>query len=182
MIKVNLLKDQTARTKDPIITAPQMSRIGVIYIAAVLVTFGLMGFWWVHSNSEIKKAEIEKNKLTIQKSSMNALQKQFAELEQKKRDRQGKISVIEKLQESQKGPVKLLNAVIQAVPQNRAIWLSSLEQTNNGVKVLGQTQNPEILPDFMNNLSESNIFASVDIELVERREDISNFSITCTGK
>jgi Tfp pilus assembly protein PilN len=57
-----------------------------------------------------------------------------------------------------------------------------LEQTAGGVKVKGSTSIPEVVPNFMEALRDSGIFAGVDIEIIERRNEISNFSIVCTGR
>ena len=184
MIKVNLLKDHSApvEKKLPIIATPKMSWIGYAYIAAVIVVVVALGYLWNASGNAIKEATAENQRQEDEVKAMESLRKQFVELERKTQERQTKINIIEKLLESQKGPVKLLNVVIQSVPQNRDIWLTSLEQTNNGVTVKGTTRNPEVLPDFMDSLTKSGIFASVDIEQIERREETSNFSIICAGR
>jgi type IV pilus assembly protein PilN len=184
MIKVNLLKDHSApvEEKQSIITTPQISGIGYVYIAAIIVAAAVLGYWWIASGNAIKEARVENQSLEIDLKEMETLRRQFVELERKKQEIQGRINIIEKLLESQKGPVKLMNAVIQAVPQNRDIWLTSLEQTNSDVKVKGETRNPESLPDFMDALAKSGVFASIDIEQIERRDEISNFSILCASK
>ena len=184
MIKVNLLKDHSApvEKKQPIMAAPKISRVGYAYIAAIIIVIAVMGYLWISSGNAIEEATAENQRLEKEVKEMDALRKQFLELEQKKQERQSKIDIIEKLLESQKGPVKLMNAVIQAVPQNRSIWLTSLEQTTGGVKVKGETRTPEVLPDFMDDLKKSDIFASIDIEFVERHDEISKFSILCANK
>jgi len=184
MIKVNLLKDHSlpVEKKQSIIAAPKVSWVGYAYIAAIIVVVVVLGYTWISSGSAVKDAVAENQRLEREQKEMEAMTKQYVELERKKQERLDKIAIIEKLLESQKGPVKLLNAVIQAVPQNRDIWLTSLEQTTSGITVKGTTKVPEVLPDFMNDLYKSGIFATIDIEQIERRDDISNFSLLCTGK
>jgi Tfp pilus assembly protein PilN len=184
MIKVNLLKDQTApvQKKQPVITAPKISWIGIAYIVAVLVAVVVMGFMWRVSGNAIRDAGVENQRLEAELKVMQEMQRQFVELERKRQEHLNKINVIERLLESQKGPVKMLNAVIQSIPQNRDIWLTSLEQTGAGVRLRGATRIPEVLPDFMISLKNSGIFAAIDIEQIERRDEISSFSILCTGK
>jgi len=185
MIKVNLLKDHnnvTVQKKQQVIETPKMSWIGLAYIAAVIAVAVVLGYMWISSGSAIKAARAENQRLEKDLKEMEELRKQFVEFERKKQERQGRIDIIGKLLESQKGPVKLMNAVIQAVPQNRSVWLTSLEQTGRGVKVKGETKTPEVLPNFMEDLKKSGIFASVDVELIERHDDISNFSIICANK
>ena len=184
MIKVNLLNDSTVpeQKKSSGVQTPNVSRVGYAYIAGVAVVVVALGYFWFSSGGAIRKVTIENETLERELKTMQEQQLQFVELERKQQERLEKINVIEKLLESQKGPVKMLNAVIQAIPQNRDIWLTSLAQTNNGVKLQGQTRNPEILPDFMNNLESSGIFTVIDIEQIERRSEISTFSIFCAGQ
>jgi len=184
MIKVNLLRDHSVpvEEKQSIISTLQISWIGYVYIAAIIAVIVILGYWWIASGSAIKEAEAENQRLERDLKEMEALSRQFAELERKKQERQNSINIIERLLESQKGPVKLLNAVIQAVPKNREIWLTSLEQTKSEVKVKGETPNPETLPDFMDALARSGVFTTIDIEQIERRDEISSFSILCASK
>lgn len=184
MIKINVLKDHSAPAEKKQLgtSAKKIPWIVVVYIVAIaaLAAFGYLN--WNNSGKALEKARTENMTLESQLSTMESLSRQFVELEEKKQERQSRINTINRLLDSQKGPVKLLNAVIQAIPQNREIWLTAMEQTVTGVKVTGETKTPEILPDFMENLEKSGIFASVDIEQIQRREDISNFSILCVGK
>ena len=178
MIKINLLKDHSTpeeKSQPSIITTPKMSWIGFAYIVAIILAVVMFGYLWISSGNAIQEANDENQRLENDLKAMENLRKQFMELEQKKQERQSRIDIINKLLESKKGPVKLLNAIIQAVPQNREIWLTSLEQTNTGVKVRGATRTPEVLPYFMKDLEKSGIFADVDIEVIERRDEISNF-------
>jgi len=179
MIRVNLLKDHTVpvEKKQPMMTASKMTWVGYVYIAAVVLVAAALGYRFIDSGNAIKQAVAENQSLERELKEMEALRRQFLELEQKTQERQGRINIIERLLESQKGPVKLMNAVIQAIPQSRDIWLTSLEQTSTGVKVRGETRIPEVVPDFMGNLKKSGIFTDVDIELIERRDEISSFSI-----
>jgi len=185
MIKISLLKDYSApveKKQQAAITAPKMSLIGYAYIAGVIIVIVVLGYLWNSSGKAIQQATAQNKRFENELREMEALRKQFVELEQKKQESLGKINVIERLMDSQKGPVRMLNAVIQAVPQNREFWLTSLEQTGSGIKLRGETRNPETLPDFMNDLAKSGIFAGVDIEQIERRDEISNFSILCAGR
>ena len=184
MIKVNLLRDHTASVevkKQPFSASPSMSTSVYGYVVMAIVVAAAMGYWWISSGNAVRAATAETRRLESDLAAMEDLRRQFVELEQKKQEGQGRIETIERLLQSQSGPVRLLNAVIQAVPQSRDIWLTSLVQTSSGVTVRGETRIPEVLPDFMESLMRSGIFTSVDIEQIERREDVSGFSIICAG-
>ena len=184
MIKVNLLKDHTAAApkKQQIIETPKISWVGVAYIVVVIALIAVFGYIWRESGNALENLIKENQGLERELSEREDLRRQFVELEQKKRERQDRINIIQSLVESQQGPVKLMNAVIQSIPDNRNIWLTSLEQTAGGVKVKGETRTPEVLPDFMKDLEKSGVFASIDIEIIERRDEISIFSILGANK
>ena len=185
MIKVNLLKDQTAaveKKQQKAAATPKISRIGLAYIAAIIVVTAAMGYLWRVSGNAISETGADNRRFESELKALEELRRQSAELEQKKQEHQNRINIIEKLLESQKGPVRMLNAVIQAVPQNNDVWLTSLEQNGGEVRLKGATRNPETLPDFMNSLAASGIFAGIDIEQIERRDEISSFSILCAGR
>ena len=161
---------------------PTVSRTVIIYAAVSLIVAGGMGFFWFDLNNKIKLGEQEQIRLREEEERLKSMRKELENLETLRAQRQNRINVIERLKESQKGPVSLLNAVIQAIPSRGNLWLTQLEQKDSGIKVLGATNNPEVIPDLMNNLTASGMFSSVDIELVERKDDSSNFSIRCISK
>jgi len=92
---------------------------------------------------------------------------------------QGRVDAIEQLRESQAGPLLLLNTVLLSIPQNGNLWLVSLSQKSNGVKIAGFAQRTEAIPDLMSNLIASGIFESVDLEEIESQKEASKFSLVC---
>ena len=97
--------------------------------------------------------------------------------------RKSRIDAIEKLKASQTGPVLLLNNIIQSIPRDGLLWLTSLTQNGENVKIVGSTQQTEILPDFISNLMTCGMFQSVDLEMIESQKEASKFSLICiTGK
>ena len=89
--------------------------------------------------------------------------------------------MIERLKEQQTGPVLLLNHVLHSIPRNRLLWLTSLIQRDSDVKIVGQTQQIEAIPDFMTNLAETGFFQSVDLEEITTQNDASKFSLRCVS-
>jgi Tfp pilus assembly protein PilN len=93
---------------------------------------------------------------------------------------QSRINYIEQLIKRQAAPVKLLNTIIQGIPRNGNLWITSLTQKSGSVKISGFTQQTEAIPELMNNLATSGIFVSVDLEDIESREEASKFSLLCS--
>ncbi|MDR1728492.1 MAG: PilN domain-containing protein [Acidobacteriota bacterium] len=186
MIKVNLLKDTTHKK-----SSGSMPKLGAatgggsllwIGVVVALLVAAALGFMWFDNDKKIKEGQQKQTELKQEEQRLQALRQELVKFEELKAQRQSRIDVIERLKESQKGPVSLLNAIIHAVPSKGNLWLTLLEQKDNGIKVLGETRTPDVLPDLMNNLTGSGLFASVDVEVIERNENTSKFSIICASK
>jgi Tfp pilus assembly protein PilN len=178
MIKVNLLKDQTARARKTFVK-PTVSRIGLIYLAIFVLASGTMATWFFYVKQQITAGNEKRTQLRIEEARLQLLQKEVEKYQKLKQFRQGRIDVIETLKKNQSGPVLLLNTVIHSIPPNVDVWLTSLTQKSNEIKITGNTLQPEVIPELMSNLTASGIFASVDLELIERKDDTSKFSLIC---
>ena len=87
--------------------------------------------------------------------------------------------MIEKLKAGQTGPVLLLNSIIQSIPRDGLLWLTSLTQQGDRVKIVASTQQTEVIPDFITNLMTCGLFRSVDLEMIESQKESSKFSLVC---
>jgi Tfp pilus assembly protein PilN len=178
MIKVNLLKDQTVRVQKSF-TKPKVTRLGLVYIAVFLIAAAAMGTWYLYVERQIVSQTQIRDKLRQDEANLRKLNTQVAKYEKLTQQRQSRIDLIEKLKENQNGPVLLLNTIIQGIPQNGDFRLTELEQKAEKVKIDGITHKPEAIPELMAKLMTSGIFASVDLEVMERQEDVSKFSLIC---
>ncbi len=178
MIKVNLLKDQTAQTRKTS-AKPAVSRMGLIFGAIFVLAATGMGAWALSVQHQIETGTEKRRVLRAEEARLQTLKKEIEKYEKLKQILQSIIDIIENLKENQKGPVLLLNSVIQSVPRDGALWLTSVVQKSDQIKILGFTQHQEVIPDFMSNLFASGIFQSVDLELIERQKEATKFSLVC---
>ena len=169
MIKVNLLRDQTVRTKRAV-AMPEVSRTGLMLTAGFVLLAGGLGGSWYYLDRQVE----------ILTSRRVQLEKQSADLEQLKKLRQSRIEVIERLKEYQTGPVRLLNHVIHALPREGTIWLTILNQTGDRVQIGGYAARSEAIPGFLSSLSGSGMFKTVDLELIEEEKAGARFALLCT--
>lgn len=181
MIKVNLLRDQTARVRRTF-TGPTISPTGLIFFSIFLLTFAGMGTWCYYVKQQIKTGTEKRTRLRVEEARLQSLQKEIGKFEKLKQMRQSRIDVIEKLKENQTGPVLLLNTVIQSIPQDGIMWLTNLTQKDDRIKLVGYTQNTDVIPDFMSNLTATGYFKAVDLELIESQKEASKFSLVCTSQ
>ena len=178
MIKVNLLKDQTIRVRKTFVK-PNVSRTGLVFLAIFLLATGAMGAWSFYVHQQVKTGTEKRKQLRIEEARLQTLKKEIQKFEKMKQLRQSRIDVIEKLKEDQTGPVLLLNTVIQSIPRDGDLWLTSLSQKADSIKIVGYTQRTEVIPDLMSNLATSGFFESVDLEEIESQKDASRFSLFC---
>ncbi len=181
MIKVNLLRDQTARVRKTFVK-PSVSRTGLIISAIAILAIVGMGGWYIYLDRQVSQAKAKVEDLRREEQRLKELKDKIAEFEKLKEQRQNRIDVIEKLKRDQTGPVLLLNTVIQSIPTDGVLWLTSLAQKSDRITIVGYTQHTELIPDLMSNLTASGIFESVDLELMESQKEASKFSLICTSK
>ena len=178
MIKVNLLRDPTARAHKTFVK-PTASRTGLALISFILLVAIGMGAWYFYVNTQKKNLTEERNILRVEEAKLQELKKEIEQFKLDKQEREHKIKVIETLKENQTGPVLLLNHVLHSIPRNRLLWLTSLVQRENQVQVVGYAQQIEAIPDFMTNLKKTGFFQSVDLETIVRETDAARFSLLC---
>jgi Tfp pilus assembly protein PilN len=178
MIKVNLLRDQTARVRRNFVK-PTVSRTGLILAAIFIVVVGGIGAWWLYLNRQIQSYTQERNVLRIRETQLQALKKEIDKFKRMEQLTQSRIDVIEKLKNAQTGPVTLLNQVLQSIPQSGVMWLSNITQKDDQIKIVGFAQQTEAIPDFMSNLAANGFFQTVDLESIESQKEASKFSLLC---
>lgn len=180
MIKVNLLKDQSAQVRKSF-AKPTVSRTGLVFVAIFVLIAGAMATWYFYLKHQVQAGIEKRDKLRVEEARLQQLKKDIEEFEKLKKLRQSRIDVIEKLKENQTGPVLLLNSVIQSIPKDGVLWLTELTQSSGRVKIVGLTQHTEVIPDFISNLTASGIFETVDLESIESQKEASKFSLVCTS-
>jgi Tfp pilus assembly protein PilN len=180
MIKVNLLKDQTAPARKSF-AKPTVSPTGLMLLAVFLLAAAGLGTWYFYLKHQIATARQRQSVLHREDERLKELKKEIERFEKLKQQRVSRIDVIERLKENQKGPVLLLNHIIQSMPRDGLLWLTSLTQKDDRIKIVGYTQHTEVIPDFMSNLAASGSFQTVDLELIESQKEASKFALLCTS-
>ena len=178
MIRINLLRDQTLRVRKAVIR-PTVSRMGLVLAVIFTLVVVALGSWFYSVDRDIKVLAAKRDGLRIENDRLMSMKRELAEFEKLKRLRESRIEVIEKLKESQSDPVVLLNLVIRSIPRQPSLWLTTLEQQADRVQIVGFAERSEVIPDFMNNLTRSGFFKSVDLESIDEEADAAKFSLVC---
>jgi type IV pilus assembly protein PilN len=168
MIRINLLPTPRART----VKRQWDVRLEVACaIGVVLLTAGACIFYADLLDSEIEAKQVEKQGKEKQLAILKEKVKQVQDFEQRKKLLEDKNRVIDELEKSRSGPVRVLDYVSQSLnPLN--LWLTRLSMKGNEIELEGRALTNNDVVEFVNNLRASDYF--VNIRLVESRSGIES--------
>jgi type IV pilus assembly protein PilN len=144
MIRINLLPVRQAKKRE---TGLQLIYLAVVFTLAT----GVGNYMWVSNRDG------ELNRRTAMAADT---QRRIADLEktigevnninQRKKQVEDKLAVLEKLRKQRAGPVRLLDALATCTP--RKVWIADFIESNGNVKVTGSGESHEDVSEFMRGL------------------------------
>ena len=177
MIRINLLpREERTRQAGP---SPWLF-IGPAGSCA-LIALMVFAWWTLHSQVSALQARtlIVREEIRRTQEIIKEVEKGLAE----KKLLQDRLNVIARLEASQKGPVKLLDGISNALP--REVWLTNLATTSNRLTLQGISFTNFGVADFMTNLAKLSPFVqNVELSFTERTSvqtvPVERFEITAT--
>ena len=168
MIRINLLPGPKARTAKPQFDVRAQALLGVGVILIVLA-----GCWWYSASldSEIEARQEVKRDNERQVAQLKEQVKQVQDFEQKRKLLEDKNRIIDQLEQSRMGPVKVLDHVSQSLEPLK-VWLTKLGLSSNTVEVEGKAVTNDDVVEFVNNLRRTDYFT--DINLQESKAAVVN--------
>lgn len=176
MIRINLLPFRAARKRENI------RRQVTVYGLSVVLLLVAMAYTFIELNGRISEAKAEEERLNAELAKyekdiarINDLKKQIELIETK-------LDVIKRLEQGKQGPVRLLDELAKAIPKDR-VWLSSLAESGNTLRLRGMARDNETVAEFMVNLENSPYIATVDLQstqsTVVQGVNLADFSLQC---
>jgi type IV pilus assembly protein PilN len=163
MIRINLLPVRAVKKRE-------MGRqiLGLLAFA-LLITLGGNYFWYSSRDAEF----------TRNANALNALRKSIAEREKiigevstintRKAEVEKKLAVLDGLRKGRSGPVRMMDALANAVPKKA--WLRSFVEEQKSVKLVGSAASHDEVAEFMRGLT-SMVWTPKGLgRLVEQRRD-----------
>jgi len=173
MIRINLLApERPAAKKKAAASTP-----GALQAYLFLLLFGvgaIAGCVALYAWKTSQLAELD-NKIAQNRKRQAELQAIKVQVDQflaKKRILDAKVKLIEQLRAQQSGPVHLLDEISKALPD--LVWLTSMDQTGNTVRLQGESNGLTAVADFISNLQRSGWFPANQVELVSSNETAAN--------
>ena len=177
MIRINLLSGPKARQ-----TTPQydVRAQGLLGVGIILVT--LAGCWWYSASldDEIEARQEEKQEKEKQVAQLKEQVKQVQDFEQKKKLLEDKNRIIDQLEQSRVGPVKVLDHVSQSLEPLK-LWLTKLGLSADTVELEGKALTNDDVVEFVNNLRRTDYFSNINLQeskaLVENKINLFQFRL-----
>lgn len=175
MIRINLLPVKAAQKKE------MLKGQLMVVVLALIVAFGVCGaaFMYVTGEVESKQAQIDQKNAEIMQ-----LQKKIGEVNQFKKRQEAlraKLDVLEKLKEARVGPLYIMDALYEALPEK--LWVTKLQLTNNRASISGIGVNEETVAKFMRSLEDSDFFEGVELrvtkQIVQDKIKFQQFDLAC---
>src|SRR3990167_2688863 len=149
MIRINLLPGPKGHRAKPQYDVRAQALLGV---GLLLIT--LAGCWWYAASldEEIEARQTEKLDKEKQVAQLKEQVKQVSDFESRKKALEDKNRIIDQLEKSRVGPVKVLDHVSQSLEPLK-VWLVRIAVTGKEIDLEGRGGTNDDVGEFANNLS-----------------------------
>ncbi len=155
MIKINLIGDEVTTSPDSILWLLAFVSSIVLTCTGWLVAASVMQRSLHEYESRAQNAAVQLQMLRTKTKEVDALKSTRDEV-------QGMTLAIASLRKAQEGPVKLLDALNIAVPEQ--LWLSLVDSKNNTMTVEGLALDDSSISGFIQNFRQSEFVVDVDLK------------------
>jgi type IV pilus assembly protein PilN len=159
LIRINLLteaKAAAARKKAPLLpTGAKLNNL--LFAAGILAGVAYIAIMGLARMSARRQLDEEITKARLEADRLKSIIEEVKGYEDKKKNLEDKINLINNLKTNQKGPVRLMDEVSKALPD--LVWLSTLEVTGNLITMKGKTLAPTAVATYLENLKRSPFFS-----------------------
>lgn len=177
MVRINLLPVREIKRR---VQAKQQLTFFTLALLGLLVFLGLAGFLQASKASRLQQ---DLTKIKQEKQRYAKVLKQIKQLEKDKNLLEKQIDIIHKLKAESSLTVHVLDEVANRTPSKR-MWLTSLSQNGNTLKLKGMALDNRTIASYMENLKESPYIKTVNLANSSLKSfagrNLKSFSLTCT--
>ncbi|HSB79021.1 MAG TPA: PilN domain-containing protein [Candidatus Methylomirabilis sp.] len=179
MIKINLLPQEERKKGTPVNTSVILGALGCV---VVLLAMGY-GWYWLSQQVGGLQTSITQGRAELKRYEEEA--KLVDKFRDDKKKLEEKIKVIATLVSAQGGPVRLLDDVSRALPNE--IWLTAVTRAGKKLDVSGIAFSNFSVANFMTNLGKASpLISNVDLVVSEKavveQVPVERFSVTMEVK
>ena len=181
MIKVNLMatsRKKVAKSGGSSVKMPT----NVLPLVLLLIFLGTAagGYLW-YSNLMAQSADLDSQiaAAQAQKAALDAVIKENAIYETRKKALENRIAVIEGLKRNQVNPIMALDVLSEAIERTQYVWLQQLDQNNAIISMSGTGTSVNAIADFLTNLENTRHFRNIELANATDAAGNFTFSLRC---
>jgi type IV pilus assembly protein PilN len=159
MTRINLLPWREARRKQ------QQLRFLTMLAAGGVVGILSLGFTHLLIESQVAQQETRNQYLRGEITRLKKAEAEIKELDKTKARLLGRLEVIQNLQSSRPGMVKVFDALVRLLPENA--YLTLIKSEGNQLTLKGMASSNNVISIFMRKLTDSPEFGEPTLRLVE---------------
>ena len=179
MIKINLLPARPRRRFA--IALPTLPGLGLLFGVLYAVVIVLVGGYWYVLNTEGLTLTADITRLEAETARHKTAIAEGTRFKKEKEDLERRVALIDLIARNQARPIYLLDALADTVPQD--IWLTSVEEKEQVLKIAGSAFSTTAVADLMSNLKNSGKFRDVDLivakQVLAKTPRVVTFEVTC---
>jgi type IV pilus assembly protein PilN len=162
MTRINLLPWREMRR------AQRQRDLIILLVVAALVAVGIV--YLAHSEiaSRIEFQQQRNEYLRGEIARLKKAAEELAELQKTKNRLIERINVIQKLQASRPGKVRMLDELVRLIPED--IFLTSFNVAGNQVKLNGTARSDLIIAEFMREIKTSDLFGEPALQIIQTKD------------
>jgi len=176
MIRINLLPVREERRK------ADLRQFGVVLGAVLVGSLLIVGLYHIKLVTDVREA---KASVAATQQEIERFKPQLAQLEEYRKTKaeiEKKLEVIERLDASRSGPVRIFDELAIHAPAR--LWLTKLEAHEGRIRIDGMSLDNELVALFMTALNESPYFDNVELRETAAKEmggyKLNEFALTAT--
>jgi type IV pilus assembly protein PilN len=159
LIRINLLteaKAAAARKKAPILpTGAKLNNL--LFAAGILAGVAYIAIMGLARYNTRRQLDEEIGKARVEADRLKSIIEEVKGYEDKKKNLEDKITLINNLKTNQKGPVRLMDEISKALPD--LVWLTAFDVSGDQITMRGKTLSPPAVATYLENLKRSPFFA-----------------------
>jgi len=161
MIRINLLPYRKELRQKQIIQ--HLSYVAAVVVVVIVIIVGL--------NTYIGSvlSDLQEEKLQLQQENAQLAKKigKLRGLDKLRSDVEGKLALVDRLQEGRFETLKTLHEVARIIPEN--VWFTSIVDSGGRLKYVGYAESNKAVANFMRALDQSALFDHISLQVIQRQ-------------
>ena len=137
--------------------------VGAVFVVGLIVV-GLN----FYITGELTDLQEEKASLQRQNAQLTKKIGDLKNLDKLRADVEGKLALVDQLQEGRFETLNMLHELAQIIPEN--VWFSSAMDSSGRLQFTGYAESNKAVANFMRALDQSSLFEDISLQVIQRKD------------